>query len=102
VAGQIRGERMNERIRELAEQAGLGFDDNLVVADEPIYFVTQVELEKFAKLIVRECVNTLDQQYVTISDDADPEDNKTWVGATMNTTVARCKHSILSNFGVAE
>jgi len=47
--------KMNPRIKELAEQAGLGFDDNLVVADEPIYFVTEIELEKFAELIVRDC-----------------------------------------------
>ncbi len=58
--------------------------------------------ENFAKLIIRECVDTLDQQYVTISDDADPEDNKTWIGAIMNTTVDGCKRRILSNFGVEE
>jgi hypothetical protein len=46
---------MNPRIKELAEQAGLGFDDNLVVADEPIYFVTEIELEKFAELVLLEC-----------------------------------------------
>jgi hypothetical protein len=46
---------MNKRIKELALQAGLGFDDNLIVADEPIYFVTQVELEKFAELVLLEC-----------------------------------------------
>jgi hypothetical protein len=46
---------MNPRIKTLAEQAGLGFDPNLIVADEPIYFVTQVELEKFAELVLLEC-----------------------------------------------
>ena len=46
---------MNERIRELAEQAGLEFDDNLVLEPEPIYYTTQKDLEKFAELIVREC-----------------------------------------------
>ena len=46
---------MSPIIKELALQAGLGFDDNLVVADEPIYFVTQVELEKFAELVLLEC-----------------------------------------------
>jgi len=46
---------MSPRIKKLAEQAGLGFDDNLVVADEPIYFVTEIELEKFAELVLLEC-----------------------------------------------
>ena len=46
---------MNERIRQLAEQAGLEFDDNLVLESEPIYYTTQKDLEKFAELLVREC-----------------------------------------------
>jgi hypothetical protein len=87
---------MKENIKLLAEQAGLG-QERWNTTEQFNSF-----LEKFSELIVRECVNTLDQQYVTISDDADPEDNKTWIGAIMNTTVARCKHSILSNFGVIE
>ena len=50
---------MNERIRELAEQAGLEFDDDLVLEPEAIYYTTQKDLEKFAELIVRECANVL-------------------------------------------
>jgi len=46
---------MNNRIKELAEQAGLEFDDDLALESEPIYYITQKELEKFAELIVREC-----------------------------------------------
>ena len=47
---------MNERIRGLAEQAGLEFDNDLALEPEPIYYTTQKDLEKFAELIVRECV----------------------------------------------
>jgi hypothetical protein len=47
---------MNERIRELAEQAGLEFDDDLVLEPEAIYYTTQKDLEKFAELIVRDCL----------------------------------------------
>jgi hypothetical protein len=47
---------MNERIRVLAEQAGLEFDDDLALEPEPIYYITQKELERFAQLIVRECL----------------------------------------------
>jgi hypothetical protein len=46
---------MNERIKELAEQAGLEFDDDLALEPEPIYYITQKELERFAELIVKEC-----------------------------------------------
>jgi hypothetical protein len=41
---------MNERIKELAEQAGIY---NLELTDETEYWI----LEKFAELIVRECGN---------------------------------------------
>ena len=47
---------MNERIKELAEQAGLEFDNDLALEPEPIYYTTQKDLEKFAELIVGECV----------------------------------------------
>ena len=43
---------MNERIRELAEQAGIHDD---VCRMCPIH-----EIEKFAKLIVAECIDTYD------------------------------------------
>ena len=48
---------MNERIRELAEQAGLEFDNDLALEPEPIYYATQKDLEKFAELIVGECID---------------------------------------------
>ena len=46
---------MNERIKELAEQAGLEFDDDLTLEPEPIYYATQTDVHKFAELIVVEC-----------------------------------------------
>ena len=47
---------MNERIRELAEQAGLEFDDDESLEfGKQIYYVTKEDMEKFAELIVREC-----------------------------------------------
>lgn len=45
---------MNERIRELAEQAGSTHKQNLGV-----YQFYADELEKFAKLIVRECTDRI-------------------------------------------
>ena len=55
---------MNERIRQLAEQAGLEFDDDLVLESEPIYYTSQKDLEKFAKLIVQECAAIIESQDV--------------------------------------
>ena len=46
---------MNERIKQLAELAGLEFDDDLTLEPEPIYYSTQNNLEKFAELIILEC-----------------------------------------------
>jgi len=46
---------MNKQIQSLAEQAGLEFDDDSALESEPIYYITQKDLEKFAELIVREC-----------------------------------------------
>ena len=46
---------MNERIRELAEQAFKGLGTDPVYATSMIY--ASKELEKFAELIVRECMD---------------------------------------------
>lgn len=48
---------MNDKIKELAEQAGVEFDDDLSLEREPIYYVNQSELTKFAELIIRECLS---------------------------------------------
>ena len=69
---------MNKRIKRLAEEAGLEFDDDLVLESEPVYFTTQTDLEKFAELIVKQCAK---------------------VGSHYGGNV---KHLILHYFGVAE
>ena len=45
---------MNERIKELAEQAGFCHDVN-----NGIYLCALMHMEKFAELIVRECVEVV-------------------------------------------
>ena len=48
---------MNERIKQLAEQADLEFDDDESLGfGSTIYYVAKEDMEKFAELIVRECV----------------------------------------------
>jgi histone H3/H4 len=51
---------MNERIRLLAEQAELEFDDDSALWHSPIYYATQKNLEKFAKLLIKEAAKIAD------------------------------------------
>jgi len=56
---------MNERIREIADEAFKGLGTNPVYATAMIY--ASKELEKFAELIVRECADQVDN--LVTSDD---------------------------------
>jgi hypothetical protein len=47
---------MNERIRQLAKQAEIDYDLRPEIARAPVWIGTDEELEKFAELIVAECV----------------------------------------------
>ena len=47
---------MNERIKELADEAGVKY--SLWLGSKPAAYMTYDELEKFAELIVRECALT--------------------------------------------
>jgi hypothetical protein len=49
---------MNERIRELLEQAKA--ESNQWLGSKPAITITYDELEKFAELIIRECSNRID------------------------------------------
>jgi hypothetical protein len=61
---------MNERIKELAEQAKKYVDDKWAKEGPPLYpeahyiFIQQKD-EKFAELIVRECIGVADHSNVT-------------------------------------
>ena len=47
---------MNERIKELAEQVGAVSNFNAMGRNDGVLF-TETELEKFAELIVKECID---------------------------------------------
>ena len=55
---------MNERIKELVRQAGL--DD----ADFPVENWDNVPLEKFAELIVRECIDKIETHRIPVGNSA--------------------------------
>jgi uncharacterized protein YycO len=55
---------MNERIRELADQAGIHFGRSATLDGNNIArFVTTSDMEKFAELIVRECAELATKEY---------------------------------------
>lgn len=59
---------MNERIKELAQQAGINFEiiawivDDKMSEREDVWMDSPENLEKFAELIVRECTNHITNQ----------------------------------------
>jgi len=73
---------MNERIKELADEAGLRFTQLMSNPMVPIVDGRETDLEKFAELIVRECAE--------VADLAD-ENKCEWIGG-----------NILTHFGVEE
>ena len=58
---------MNERIRELAEQAGLGVIHNGIVLTKNVNAAEA--FEKFAQSIVQECMNQVREQYLPVLED---------------------------------
>ena len=56
---------MNNRIQELAEQVGFGWDDKYH------WYVGNEQMKKFAELIVQECISQVAMIGVSNSDDPD-------------------------------
>ena len=88
---------MNERIKQLAEQAGISLSQK----DYSYYWVESAEdIEKFAELIVRECATTCDN--------IGKEARKEWKAKYIPHDDGRsdgaweCKAAILEHFGVEE
>jgi hypothetical protein len=81
---------MNERIKELAEQAGISLSQK----DYSYYWVESAEdKEKFAELIVRECVNRVKSKadrWGTMTDEI------------INECVLDCAKDLREHFGVEE
>ena len=84
---------MNERIKELAKQAGAHVSIRNLMSNPPQQVET-VELwddriEKFAELIVRDCVNVLNKRYMGDNNREDME-------------VRRCIEDVTRHFGVEQ
>ena len=79
---------MNERIRELAEQAKA--ESSQWLGSKPAITITYDEFEKFAELIVRECANQCD---LLLNHKMSSE----WARGTHD-----CSKAIKQHFGVEE
>ena len=79
---------MNKRIRQLALDAGIGFtlwdDSGREMIDN---YTPEEDLEKFAELIVKECIDTLEKRFMG---DLNREDQE----------VRRCIDALKQHFGV--
>jgi hypothetical protein len=79
---------MNQRIRELADEAGLRFTQLMSNPMVPVVDGKETDFEKFAELIVRECIRV-------------PYDM--WDKAELNADIAvKIEHRIKDHFGVEE
>jgi hypothetical protein len=80
---------MNERIKELADEAGLRFTQLMSNPMVPVVDGRETDLEKFAELIVKECV--------AICQDVDGEDSIEAKSGRQD-----CAVEIREHFGVEE
>ena len=48
---------MNNRIQELAEQAGIEFDSDEL--SEPMYYMTKAEFDKFGESLIKDCIQAV-------------------------------------------
>jgi len=81
---------MNEKIRELAEQAGPNTEEELNDDRTNIYVI---DVEKFAELIVKECYKNCKEQLL---DSTIANEHK----LSYNDGVADCAIGLLQHFGV--
>ena len=83
---------MNERIKEIGRQAGLKVESWMTNPPKPFQILGSTEqFEKFAELIVRECIGCCEQ---VISDPV-PESVDTWLNGG-----SQCIDEIKQHFGV--
>ena len=84
---------MNERLKELAEQAGMTDDKYGMFFAKDKHNEDGVDLEKFAELIVQECIDKIGENFVgAVGTHA----------SAHNSAVLKCQTIIKEHFGVEE
>jgi hypothetical protein len=71
---------MNERVLELAEQAGMTNDKFGMYFAKDKHDEDGVDLEKFAELLVRECIGIVKQRWINPDEDVIAEEIKQHFG----------------------
>lgn len=77
---------MNEKLKELAEQVGIMFE---VSKQNRIHSVSTTTLEKFAELIVKDCIAIVNNRYMGDNNREDME-------------VRRCVDDLTKHFGIKD
>jgi hypothetical protein len=93
---------MNERIKELVKQAG-GHISMRNLASNPVQHIQSVELwddriEKFAELIVRECIDKIESHRIPVGNSAAGEMACEWTYDALK----EIRDEIKEHFGVEE
>ncbi len=71
---------MNERIRELAEQAGIAVWGDAVYMYHPGNTLDSTVMTKFAELIVRECIEQVRGEFLPVLEDKEMVKDTHWDG----------------------
>ena len=93
---------MNERIRELAEQAGLKYynwstiESNIIDGD--FKYPRLEDYKKFAELIVKECIDKIETHRIPVGNSAAGEMACEWTYAALK----EIRDEIKEHFGVGE
>ena len=99
---------MNERIKQLAEQAKIDYDLRPEIARAPVWIGTDEELAKFAELIVKECIRECKQEWYDLNaesvadDDSFRDPRATGIRVGQKAGVLKCISRIKEYFGVEE
>ena len=89
---------MNERIRQLAEQAKIDYELLPEIAREPVWIALDDELEKFAELIVAECIDKIEAHRIPVGNSAAGEMACEWTYSALK----EIRDEIKQHFGVEE
>ena len=89
---------MNERIKELAEQAGLKVESWMTSPPKPFQILGSTEdFEKFAELIVRECIDKISEEHKAALDDVMEDWDRGFLGG-----LSCAMETVQKHFGVEE
>ena len=87
---------MNERIRQLAEQAGIAVWGDAVYMYHPTDTLDSAVLEKFAELIIQECIDKIETYRIPVGNSAAGEMACEWTYDALK----EIRDEIKENFGV--